>query len=147
MVFELSDDAQRWTAAERELALQVLHGQTVVVNVRRGGPHRHLVPWLRDHDMISYVGHPGSRHSWPRSDFANPFVKQAGADRETTVRRYRAWLDDQPELLARISAGRSDQRWRADGAGAGLLVCAATLSCRRPRRASGLVTAPAMCHK
>ena len=105
VVSELPDDAQLWTAAERALALQVLHGRTVVVNVRRGGPHRHLVPWLQNHGMISYVGHAGSRHSWPRSDFANPFVKQAGTDREAMVRRYAAWLDDQPELLARIRAG------------------------------------------
>lgn len=105
MVSELPADAQRWTAAERELARQVLLSRTVVVNVRRGGPHRHLVPWLRDRGMITYVGHAGSRHSWPRSDFANPFVKQADTDREAMVRRYSAWLNDQPELLARISAG------------------------------------------
>lgn len=43
---ELPDDALRWSAAERELAQQVLRGRTVVVNVRRGGPHRDLVPEL-----------------------------------------------------------------------------------------------------
>ncbi|MGH3799140.1 MAG: DUF4326 domain-containing protein [Pseudonocardiaceae bacterium] len=105
MICELPDDAQRWTAAERELAVQVLGGRTVVVNVRRGGPHRHLVPWLLDQGLLSYVGHAGSRHSWPQSDFANPFVKQAGIDREAMVRHYREWLDAQPELLARISGG------------------------------------------
>jgi hypothetical protein len=105
VVSELPDDAQRWTAAERELALQVLDGRTVVVNVRRGGPHRHLVPWLMDQGLISYVGHAGSRHSWPQSDFANPFVKQARTDRKAMVRRYREWLDEQPALLARISNG------------------------------------------
>jgi hypothetical protein len=105
VISELPDDAQRWTADERELALQVLGGRTVVVNVRRGGPHRHLVPWLVDRGMISYVGHAGSRHSWPQSDFANPFVKQARTDREAMVCRYREWLDEQPELLARISNG------------------------------------------
>ncbi|MGQ0717962.1 MAG: DUF4326 domain-containing protein [Pseudonocardiales bacterium] len=102
MLTELPDDAHRWTAAERELASQLL---TVVVNVRRGGPHRHLVPWLLAQGRITYVGHAGSRHSWPQSVFANPFVKQAGADREAVVRRYREWLDEQPELLARISDG------------------------------------------
>lgn len=104
-VSELLDDARRWTAAERELALQVLHRRTVVVNVRRGGPHHHLVPWLADQGMISYVGHAGSRHSWPQSDFANPFVKRAHTDRKAMVHRYREWLDEQPELLARIRDG------------------------------------------
>ncbi len=76
-----------------------------MVNVRRGGPHRHLVPWLADQALLSYVGHAGPRHSWPASDFANPFVRQARNDREGMVRRYADWLVQQPELLDRIRVG------------------------------------------
>jgi hypothetical protein len=101
----LPDEAPRWTAAERELARQVLQGRTVVVNVRRGGPHRRLVPWLIDQGLIIYVGHAGARHSWPASDFANPFLRLARTDREAMVLRYRGWLDNQPELLAKIRDG------------------------------------------
>ena len=102
---ELPDEAPRWSAAERELALQVLQGETVVVNVRRSGPHRHLVPWLGSRGLLSYVGHAGPRHSWPESDFANPFVRQARTDRAGAVRRYADWLDQQPDLLNRIRDG------------------------------------------
>lgn len=101
----LPPGAEKWTEAERELAASVLDGRTVVVNVRKAGPHRRLVPWLVAEDLITYVGHAGTRHSWPRSDFANPFVKLAGVDRETMVARYRQWLRDRPELTARIAGG------------------------------------------
>ncbi|MFN2494988.1 MAG: DUF4326 domain-containing protein [Pseudonocardiaceae bacterium] len=105
MTSELPDEAQHWTAAERELALRVLHGRATVVNVRRAGPHRRLVPWLVDRGLISYVGRSGPRHSWPVSDFANPFVQQARIDPEAMLRRYSDWLDEQPQLLARIRDG------------------------------------------
>jgi len=90
---------------ERRLAQQVLRGRTVVVNVRRSGPHRRLVPWLVEHDLITYVGRGSPRHSWPASDFANPFVREARHDRIAMVRHYREWLRDQPELLRRIREG------------------------------------------
>lgn len=101
----LPEEAARWSAAERRLAQQVLQGGTVVVNVRRSGPHRHLVPWLLTRTLLSYVGHAGPRHSWPESEFANPFVRQARTDRAGAVRRYADWLGRQPALLDRIRAG------------------------------------------
>lgn len=105
MVSELPDDAEHWAAHERALARTVLDGDTVVVNVRKSGPHRHLVPWLVDAGLVSYVGHAGNRHSWPESDFANPFVREAKLDREGMVRHYREWLAEQPRLLRRIKSG------------------------------------------
>ncbi|WP_199433852.1 DUF4326 domain-containing protein [Qaidamihabitans albus] len=96
---------QTWTSWERELHDEVRAGRSVVVNVRRSGPHKHLVPWLVEHDLITYVGHAGNRHSWPGSDFANPFVKEAKRDREAMVRHYREYLAGQPELLRRLRAG------------------------------------------
>jgi hypothetical protein len=110
VTFDLPDDAHQWTAAERDLALGVLDGRTVVVNVRRAGPHRRLVSWLRSQRMITYVGHAGPRHSWPGSDFANPFVRQARIDRGVMVRRYREWLDEHPDLMARIRDGELSGR-------------------------------------
>ena len=112
----LPPGAEAWTAAERELAIAVLSGETVVVNVRKAGPHRRLGPWLVGEGLLTYVGHAGPRHHWPESDFANPFVKSAGADRAGMVSRYRDWLHDRPALLARIPAeltGRALGCWCA----------------------------------
>lgn len=94
-----------WTAAERELADRVRAGESVVVNVRKSGPHKHLVPWLAEQDLIVYVGHSGIRHSWPQSDFANPFVREAKIDREAMIRHYREYLEGRPELVRRLRAG------------------------------------------
>jgi hypothetical protein len=111
----LPECAEKWTAAERELAIAVLSGQTVVVNVRKAGPHRRLVPWLVAEGLLTYVGHAGPRHQWPESDFANPFVGLAGADRGTMVSKYREWLHDHPRLLRRLPelAGRAIGCWCA----------------------------------
>ncbi|HVW40896.1 MAG TPA: DUF4326 domain-containing protein [Amycolatopsis sp.] len=94
-----------WTEEERDLARRVEDGHAVVVNVRKSGPHRHLVPWLLDRDLITYIGHRGNRHAWPESDFANPFVKEAKLDREAMVRHYREYLEGRPDLLRRLRAG------------------------------------------
>jgi Domain of unknown function (DUF4326) len=109
----------RWTAAEREVAIAVLSGETVVVNVRKAGPHKRLVPWLVGEGLLTYVGHAGPRHDWPESSFANPFVKLAGMDRAEMVARYRAWLHDHPGLLERVPAelaGRALGCWCAPAA-------------------------------
>jgi hypothetical protein len=99
-----------WTDEERALRERVLAGHSVVVNVRKSGPHRHLVPWLVEEDLITYVGHAGNRHSWPESDFANPFVKEAKQDRVMMVRHYRDYLREQPELLRRLRDGELNGR-------------------------------------
>jgi hypothetical protein len=91
--------------AERSLALAVLDGRTVVVNVRKGGPHKNLVPWLAETGRLTYVGHSGARHDWPESDFANPFVNMRDVDREAMVHRYREWLTERPGLMRRLRAG------------------------------------------
>jgi hypothetical protein len=77
----------------------------VVVNVRKSGPHKHLVPWLVSAGRLTYVGHAGPRHDWPESDFANPFLRMQNTDRPGMVRRYWEWLHDQPNLLRRITDG------------------------------------------
>jgi len=101
----LPESAQRWSADERALARRVLEGHTTVVNVRKSGPHRHLVPWLADSGMLHYVGHAGNRHAWPESDFANPFVREAKTDRVAMVEHFRSWLDTRPDLLRRLRDG------------------------------------------
>ena len=98
-------ETEGWTGQERELAKRVLDGHPVVVNVRKSGPHRNLVPWLVERDLITYVGHAGTRHSWPESDFANPYVKEAKQDREAMVRHYREYLEGRPDLVARLRGG------------------------------------------
>lgn len=94
-----------WTDQERELRRRVEDRHAVVVNVRKSGPHKHLVPWLVERDLITYIGHKGNRHSWPESDFANPFVTEAKLDREAMVRRYREYLEGRPDLLRRLRDG------------------------------------------
>lgn len=104
---------ERLTPGERALADEVLAGRGVVVNVRKAGPHARLVPWLADHGLLVYVGHAGTRHGWPESDFANPFHREARLDREGMVARYRDWLAGAPDLLDRLAAG--ELRGRALG--------------------------------
>jgi hypothetical protein len=105
MPVELPEDAARWSDEERRLAQDVLDGRAVVVNVRKGGQHRRLVPWLTEVGLLRYVGHAGNRHPWPESDFANPFVTEAKSDRKAMVAHYREWLDGQPELMGRLRGG------------------------------------------
>jgi hypothetical protein len=109
------------TAAERRLAEEVTAGRGVVVNVRKAGPHARLIPWLSASDLLVYVGHSGTRHAWPESDFANPFHREARLDREGVVARYRDWLTGEPELLERIAAG--ELRGRALGCWCAPLPC------------------------
>ncbi|KAA9152841.1 DUF4326 domain-containing protein [Amycolatopsis acidicola] len=99
-----------WTEREKELADLVRDGHAVVVNVRKSGPHKHLVPWLLEQDLITYIGHKGNRHSWPESPFANPFVKEAKTDRQAMLRHYREYLEGKPELLKRLRDGELDGR-------------------------------------
>jgi hypothetical protein len=100
----LPPGAEKWSAAEQELAASVLDGETIVVNVRKGGPHRRLVPWLVEEGLLTYVGHAGTRHAWPKSDFANPFIGLR-ADRDQMVGRYRDWILGRASLLERLRSG------------------------------------------
>lgn len=105
MGIELPEEAARWSDYERECADALLDGHTIVVNVRKNGPHKHLVPWLQQQGLLVYVGHAGNRHAWPQSEFASPFVREAKTDREAMVRHYEEWLDQQPELLEKLRRG------------------------------------------
>ncbi|MGW3471331.1 DUF4326 domain-containing protein [Saccharopolyspora sp. NPDC000995] len=106
----LPDEASSWSDDERERADALLDGHAVVVNVRKGGPHKHLVPWLEERGLLTYVGHAGPRHHWPDSEFASPFLKEAKVDREAMVRHYEKWLDEQPNLLAKLREGELSGR-------------------------------------
>jgi hypothetical protein len=105
VVSVLPEEASSWSDDERERADALLDGHAVVINVRKDGPHKHLVPWLVEQDLVTYVGHSGPRHSWPQSDFASPFVSEAKTDREAMVRHYEQWLDGRPDLLERLREG------------------------------------------
>jgi hypothetical protein len=128
----LPPGAEDWTALERELAIAVLSGETTVVNVRKAGPHRRLVPWLVAEGLLTYVGHAGNRHDWPESKFANPFVKQARTDRAEMVNHYREWLYEHPLLLRRIP---TELGGRALGCWCAPLACHADVLAEEARRA------------
>ncbi|WP_184729191.1 DUF4326 domain-containing protein [Saccharopolyspora phatthalungensis] len=106
----LPDEASNWSDDERERADALLDGHAVVVNVRKSGPHKHLVPWLEEAGLLTYVGHAGPRHHWPESEFASPFLKEAKVDREAMVRHYEKWLDEQPNLLTKLREGELSGR-------------------------------------
>ncbi|SFB51093.1 protein of unknown function [Amycolatopsis marina] len=107
---DLPESADRWSAAERDIAEEVRGGRSVLVNVRKSGPHRNLVPWLVETGLIVYIGHSGNRHSWPESDFANPFVREGKTDRAAMVRHYREYLEGRPDLLERVRSGELNGR-------------------------------------
>ena len=106
----LPQEAAGWSRAERSLATALLDGWTVVVNVRKSGPHKNLVPWLEETGRLTYVGHAGPRHSWPESDFANPFLGMAKTDRAGMIRQYRQWLTTKAGLLRRLDGGELSAR-------------------------------------
>ncbi|WP_116045308.1 DUF4326 domain-containing protein [Amycolatopsis palatopharyngis] len=106
----LPESAKRWSSQEREIAESVLAGRSALVNVRKSGPHRDLVPWLADSGLIVYIGHSGNRHSWPESDFANPFVREGKTDRAAMVRHYREYLEGRPDLIERMRSGELSAR-------------------------------------
>lgn len=62
--------------------------------------HRDDTAFLAD---VVYVGRRLAKGGWdlPGHPLANPFPMGRGADRATVVERYRAWLADQPDLVAR----------------------------------------------
>jgi Domain of unknown function (DUF4326) len=96
---------ESWTEEERRLADALAAGCTGVVNVRKSGPHRWLVPWLVERELLTYVGHAGRWHDWPASPFANPFYREAKQDRQGALVRYERWLVGQSRLLRRIADG------------------------------------------
>src|SRR5262245_35300872 len=100
----LPPGAHTWSEDELELADLVLGGETIVVNVRKGGPHKHLVPWLVEAGLLTYIGRAGRRHSWPGSDWGNPFVGLRG-NRPETVRRFREWRPSRTGLMSRLGDG------------------------------------------
>ena len=102
---ELPEEAGGWSDDERERADALLDGHAVVVNVRKNGPHKHLVPWLQEQGLLTYVGHSGTRHSWPESDFASPFVKEAKTDREAMVRQDKSLIRIDVERWGPIATG------------------------------------------
>jgi hypothetical protein len=98
-------ERESWTDDELRLADALTAGHTIVVNVKKSGPHRQLVPWLVERDLLIYVGAAGQWWHWPASDFANPHRREAKRDRRSAKTLYEAWLASQPQLLRRIADG------------------------------------------
>jgi hypothetical protein len=102
---ELPEEAARWSDYERECADALLDGHTIVVNVRKNGPHKHLVPWLQQQGLLVYVGHAGNRHSWAavrvRQSLRAGSQDGPGGDGPAL----RGVADQQPELLEKLRRG------------------------------------------
>jgi uncharacterized protein DUF4326 len=109
-VTALPSEAAGWSRAERSIASALLDGWSVVVNVRKSGPHKNLVPWLEETGRLTYVGHAGPRHPRSESDFANPFLNLAKTDRAGMLQQYRQWLSTKAGLLRRIGSGELSGR-------------------------------------
>lgn len=88
------------TFEEARLLADLDAGQTIVVNVRKHGPHARLVEMLKADGRLVYVGRAGRFHDWPRHPLANPHRMPPGASREEVVSRYAEWLNTRPDLLA-----------------------------------------------
>ena len=92
------------TPEEARLLADLDTGKTVVVNVRKNGPHARLVPLLKADGRLVYVGRAGRFHDWPRHPLANPHRIPSSASREEVVSRYAEWLRSRPDLLALVPA-------------------------------------------
>jgi hypothetical protein len=64
--------------------------ETRVVNLKSGEPY----------DV--YIGRQNPRYRVRRSKWANPFKIGPDGDREQVLAKYRAWLQEHPELLAAL---------------------------------------------
>jgi hypothetical protein len=94
------------TFEEARLLADLDAGRTIVVNVRKRGPHARLAELLKADDRLVYVGRAGRFHDWPCHPLANPHRTPPGATREEVVSRYAAWLQTRPDLLALVPSLR-----------------------------------------
>ena len=64
--------------------------ETRVINIRTREPY----------DV--YIGRANPRYRLPKSNWSNPFKIGRDGTREEVIAKYRAWLMERPELLARV---------------------------------------------
>lgn len=101
--------ASQWTAEELELRTLLEAGETVVGRAPMRGhtPHKRLVAWAREQGRYTYIGRPprgflsvpkpGEAKGW-----GNPFPIGPEASRDAVCDSYAAYLQTQPQLLARL---------------------------------------------
>ncbi len=89
-------DMDGWTDAERELLARHLAGGTVVANRRRDG-HPRLIAWARRAGVYTYVGRPTPWGNPAGLDDPDDDVKRADV-----IDRYRDYLSERPDLIARL---------------------------------------------
>lgn len=80
-----------------------MSGKTRVVNFRdvRDQWNRETKTWA-DPNFV-YVGRAVTRAGVPASKWGNPYKLGKDGDRETMIARYRAYIAEQPELLASLN--------------------------------------------
>lgn len=82
-----------WSIDELERAELLRAGETVCVSMKRG-THPHLVRWAQEHGYFVRIDR--------KSKWGNPFVLGRDGDRDTVIRRYEAYLAQQPTLLSAL---------------------------------------------
>jgi len=84
-----------WSEDERALLDRFDAGKGIVVNMRKKGPHKNLVAWLRATDQLTVADRD--------TIWGNPFKEDEDGDRETVVRNHREhYSPHKPSLLNKL---------------------------------------------
>jgi len=84
-----------WPDEERALLDAFRAGESIVVNMRKNGPHGNLVPWLRATDQLTVADRT--------TEWGNVFVEGEDGDWETVVRNFEEhYLRHKPSLLKEL---------------------------------------------
>ena len=90
-----------------ELRERLERGETVVVNIRKGSPHRDAVAWAKSEGLFVRVDRA--------SKWGNEFIEGEDGNRDEVCEKYAAWLPQQRHLLDELSSlrGRALGCWCA----------------------------------
>lgn len=85
-----------WSKEELNLREKVLSGEAIAVNIRKKGPHVHLVEWSRSAGLFVYVGRAVPWRGYTKSLWHNPFY---GEDRNVLLQKYDKYLQNRKDLI------------------------------------------------
>jgi hypothetical protein len=90
----VSDGA--WSDEERALLTRIAAGETIVIRIPRGRQARHkrLYARCKAAGLLVRIDR--------RTDWGNPYLPGRDGDRTDVMQKYRAYLMERPDLLARL---------------------------------------------